>query len=60
MKLKNPNAKPIMSSDYECRLVRPHPPTPEMVAAARPYRGDVIGAEKLIELAKRSAVLSKG
>jgi hypothetical protein len=48
-----------MSSEYEALLVRPNPPTPEMVAAAQPYRADVIGADLLIDLAKRSAALSK-
>jgi hypothetical protein len=59
MKLKNPNEKRPMSSEYEALLVRPNPPTPEMVAAAQPYRADVIGADLLIDLAKRSAALSK-
>jgi hypothetical protein len=29
-----------------------------MVAAAQPYRADVVGAAKLIELAKRSVMLA--
>lgn len=59
MKLQNPNAKRTMTSEYEALLVRPNPPTAEMVAAAQPYRADVVGADQLIELAKRSAALAK-
>jgi hypothetical protein len=48
-----------MSSDYEARLIRPNPPTQQMINAAQPYRADVVGATDLIALAKRSAMLSK-
>lgn len=59
MKLKSPRHKPTLTSEYKARLIRPNPPTPEMVAAAQPYRADVVGADQLIELAKRSAVMGK-
>lgn len=59
LKLKNPNQKVVLSSDYEGRLIRPNAPTEEMIAAAQPYRADVVGADQLIELAKRSAALAK-
>lgn len=30
------------TSDYQQRLVRPNPPTPEMVQRAQPFRGDTL------------------
>jgi hypothetical protein len=55
----SPRFKRPMSSEHEAMLVRPNPPTPEMVAAAQPFRADVVGASQLIELAKRSVMLAK-
>lgn len=59
MKLANPNEKRPMSSDHQAKLIKPNPPTPEMVEKAQPYRADVVGADQLIELSKRSAAMSK-
>jgi hypothetical protein len=30
------------TSDYQQRLVRPNPPTPEMVQRAQPFRADTL------------------
>lgn len=30
------------TSNYEHQLVKPNPPTPEMVARAQPFRADVV------------------
>ena len=30
------------TSNYERQLVKPNPPTPEMVARAQPFRADVV------------------
>lgn len=59
MKLPLRHQGRTMSSDYEARLIRPNPPTQQMIDAAQPYRADVVGATDLIALAKRSAMLSK-
>lgn len=32
------------TSSYEYQLVKPNPPTPEMVARAQPFRADVVQA----------------
>jgi hypothetical protein len=33
----------------KCFAMRPNPPTPEMVARAQPFRGDVVNLEAIIK-----------
>jgi hypothetical protein len=49
----------VTSDSYESRLVRPNPPTRQLVKRAQPFRADVVNAPELIRLAKRSAALRK-
>jgi len=39
---QNKSSTPQRTSNYIQRLVRPKPPTPEMVARAQPYRADTL------------------
>jgi hypothetical protein len=37
------------TSNYEVRLIRPNPPSAEMVRRAKPFRADVINLEAIIK-----------
>lgn len=44
MKLKESSTLQLISE-----LKRPNPPTPEMIARAQPFRGDVVNIEAIIK-----------